>query len=200
MNSFSRRFPTAVRPATAALFPLLLAAAGHQEAVEAIAAARRLGMEVNRGNRGLLTLADGVLASRSGGRRQAAELLEAARGDLGVCPGWADIAACLVGEVLLADGWGQPDAWLRPDRLRDVGLEALANRCDRLLGAGPADRWGLTARERDVLGLVGQGLPNKEIASRLFVSPRTVEKHVESLLRKTGARSRAHLVAITSSG
>jgi len=48
-----------------------------------------------------------------------------------------------------------------------------------------------------VLVLVAEGLANKEIAARLHVSPRTVEKHVESLLRKAGARSRTQLVAIT---
>ncbi len=47
-----------------------------------------------------------------------------------------------------------------------------------------------------MLRLVAEGRPNKEIAAELFLSPRTVEKHVESLLRKTGARSRAQLVAI----
>jgi DNA-binding NarL/FixJ family response regulator len=39
------------------------------------------------------------------------------------------------------------------------------------------------------------GLANKQIAARLHLSPRTVEKHVASLLRETGARSRTGLVA-----
>jgi DNA-binding NarL/FixJ family response regulator len=47
---------------------------------------------------------------------------------------------------------------------------------------------GITAREADVLRLVAGGLANKQIAVGLHLSPRTVEKHVESLLRKTGAR------------
>ena len=55
---------------------------------------------------------------------------------------------------------------------------------------------GVTAREADVLRLVAEGLANKEIAIRLYLSPRTVEKHVENLLRKTGARSRTQLVAL----
>jgi DNA-binding NarL/FixJ family response regulator len=54
----------------------------------------------------------------------------------------------------------------------------------------------VTVREADVLRLVAEGLANKQIAERLYLSPRTVEKHVESLLRKTGARSRTQLVAI----
>jgi DNA-binding NarL/FixJ family response regulator len=49
-----------------------------------------------------------------------------------------------------------------------------------------------------VLRLVAGGLANKEIAARLHLSPRTVEKHVESLLRKTGARSRTGLMAAAS--
>jgi DNA-binding NarL/FixJ family response regulator len=54
----------------------------------------------------------------------------------------------------------------------------------------------MTAREAEVLALLAQGLANKEIATRLHVSFRTVEKHVESLLRKAGARSRTHLAAM----
>jgi DNA-binding NarL/FixJ family response regulator len=52
---------------------------------------------------------------------------------------------------------------------------------------------GVTRREADVLRLLSQGLANKEIGARLHLSPRTVEKHVESLLRKTGSRSRTQL-------
>jgi len=55
----------------------------------------------------------------------------------------------------------------------------------------------VTDREADVLRLVIAGLANKEIAAALRLSPRTVEKHVENLLRKTGARSRLEL-AVTS--
>jgi DNA-binding CsgD family transcriptional regulator len=53
----------------------------------------------------------------------------------------------------------------------------------------------VTAREADVLALVAEGRANREIAERLFLSPRTVEKHVERLLAKTGATRRAELAA-----
>jgi DNA-binding CsgD family transcriptional regulator len=43
--------------------------------------------------------------------------------------------------------------------------------------------------------LVADGLTNREIAERLFLSPRTVEKHVERLLAKTGVQNRSRLVA-----
>ena len=46
-----------------------------------------------------------------------------------------------------------------------------------------------------MLRLVVAGSSNKEIAARLYLSPRTVEKHVENLLRKTGSRSRTQLMA-----
>ena len=52
----------------------------------------------------------------------------------------------------------------------------------------------LTTRERQVLGLLRQGLSDTEIASTLFMSPRTVEKLVQRLLAKTGARERVQLV------
>lgn len=54
---------------------------------------------------------------------------------------------------------------------------------------------GVTAREAEVLRLLAQGLPNAEIAERLFVSVRTVEAHVSSLLRRLDARNRGELVA-----
>lgn len=44
--------------------------------------------------------------------------------------------------------------------------------------------------------LVGEGLSNKDVATRLYLSPRTVEKHVERLLLKTGLGNRAQLAAL----
>ena len=52
----------------------------------------------------------------------------------------------------------------------------------------------MTAREREVRGLVAQGLTDRQIASALRISAKTVEKHVGSLLRKTGASNRTMLV------
>ena len=52
----------------------------------------------------------------------------------------------------------------------------------------------LTAREQEVLEILTHGLSNAEIGDRLYLSPRTVEKYVSSLLRKTNTSNRAELV------
>ena len=52
-----------------------------------------------------------------------------------------------------------------------------------------------TPRELEVLNAIGDGLTNKMIARRLDISPHTVKFHVESLLKKLGARTRAEAVA-----
>lgn len=54
-------------------------------------------------------------------------------------------------------------------------------------------------REAEVLALVGARLSNAEIARRLFISVRTVESHISSLLRKLGAANRRELANLTSS-
>jgi DNA-binding CsgD family transcriptional regulator len=54
---------------------------------------------------------------------------------------------------------------------------------------------GLTAREQQVLALLGNGLENRQIAERLTVSQHTANDHVKALLAKTGARTRQQLLA-----
>lgn len=54
----------------------------------------------------------------------------------------------------------------------------------------------LTAREREVLALVGQGLTNDEIGRRLFLSPLTAKTHVSRMMSKLGARDRVQLVVV----
>jgi DNA-binding NarL/FixJ family response regulator len=54
----------------------------------------------------------------------------------------------------------------------------------------------LTDREREVMGLVAEGLSNDEIATRLTMSPLTAKTHVSRAMTKLGARDRAQLVVI----
>jgi non-specific serine/threonine protein kinase len=49
---------------------------------------------------------------------------------------------------------------------------------------------GLTPREAEVLGLVAEGLTNPQVAQKLFLSPRTVQRHLNSVYRKLGVNSR----------
>ena len=53
-----------------------------------------------------------------------------------------------------------------------------------------------TVRETEVLQLISEGLVNREIGQRLFLSEETVKSHVRHLLAKLQARSRAHAVAV----
>jgi DNA-binding CsgD family transcriptional regulator len=79
------------------------------------------------------------------------------------------------------------DRGLLPDEI----IEAMAE-------SQPLDDAGISRREGEVLALVGEHLTNAEIADRLYISVRTVESHVSSLLRKldlTDRRELAHLAS-----
>ena len=55
----------------------------------------------------------------------------------------------------------------------------------------PEDTAGLTLREAEVLGLVAAGMTSAQVAHKLFLSPRTVHRHLSSIYRKLGVNSRA---------
>jgi DNA-binding CsgD family transcriptional regulator len=58
----------------------------------------------------------------------------------------------------------------------------------------PSSGWGsLTPTELDVVRLVAEGIPNKDIATRMFVSPRTVQSHLRHVYNKLGLTSRVQL-------
>jgi DNA-binding CsgD family transcriptional regulator len=80
-----------------------------------------------------------------------------------------------------------------------VKAEALAEQCG---GARtPAlrkavERLPLTDREREIVMLIGEGLSNRDIATRLTLSVRTVESHIYKAMGKTGVSSRDQLAAL----
>ena len=75
-------------------------------------------------------------------------------------------------------------------RTRALGLRRGSREAHREAGFG----WeSLTATENRIAALVRDGLTNREIGTRLFVSPRTVQTHVSHILQKTGLRSRVEI-------
>jgi ATP/maltotriose-dependent transcriptional regulator MalT len=85
---------------------------------------------------------------------------------------------------------------------RRIGADRLAARAEDLgrrsrlrVEAAPDNPYRLTSRELEVLGLVADGLTDRAIGGRLFISHRTVERHVSNLLSKLGADRRSELVA-----
>jgi DNA-binding NarL/FixJ family response regulator len=80
--------------------------------------------------------------------------------------------------------------------LRDADAAAALMRSLGAKGrAGPRAAGLLSRRETEVLRLLGDGLSNREIAKRLFISPKTAEHHVSRIYSKLGVNSRAEAVA-----
>ncbi len=82
----------------------------------------------------------------------------------------------------------RPAEALAARRLRELGARTIPRGRRQTTRANPA---GLTARELEVLSLLVGGLPNHDIATRLFLSPRTVDHHVSAVLGKLGVARRA---------
>jgi DNA-binding CsgD family transcriptional regulator len=93
---------------------------------------------------------------------------------------------------IFADLGTEPATAIVRRRLREAGVYTQAPRGPRSsTRSHPA---GLTAREAEVLDVLREGLTNAEIAQRLYLSPRTVDHHVSSILAKLGVSSRADAV------
>jgi DNA-binding CsgD family transcriptional regulator len=162
-------------------------------------------------SRATLAAADAVAAGRAG--EDAESMFIAADRALGRFEGdfLRSLARLLVAPCAYSGGWGEPAVWLREAlaNFEDLDLANFAGQSRlalRAIGA-PVPRQarsqalrvssllaarGVTPREAEVLTQVGAGRSNREIAKMLHLSIRTVEKHVERLLMKTG-HTRAEL-------
>jgi DNA-binding CsgD family transcriptional regulator len=122
---------------------------------------------------------------------RAALHLEMARAHVSIDPGVA------IAEARVAFGLyqriGSPLAAHAADILNDLGISV--HHTPRRVDATSA----LTNREREVFSLIGLAKSNAEIAARLYISVRTVETHVSSILAKLGLRSRAEAAIYTLS-
>jgi len=166
-----------------------------------------------RWNRQFALLGHAVLLGRTGRHAEAEKAFAAAQDAAEPFRMARHLGARLVAEAAIADGWGDPTGWLRDaeEYFHSADVPAAALACRSLLRRAGATvghrrqgyeavpealrRVGVTTREYEVLVLLLDRLGNKEIAGRLYISPRTVEKHVASLLVKTGQDARPALVA-----
>jgi two-component system, NarL family, response regulator NreC len=76
--------------------------------------------------------------------------------------------------------------------LSDRAITAYTQKTDTSLSQDPYEK--LTTREREVLQMSAQGYSNADIASRLFISPRTIETHRANLMHKLGIRTQSELL------
>jgi len=144
-----------------------------------------------------------------GDARAAAELFVSAADESARSGGvfWEAFSLLLGAPLLAADPDGPRQgqaAWQRGQRLAAAGgAEMLVQLAEAIRPAvaevadGPERRLAeLTPREREIAGLVAEGLTSPSIADRLCLSRRTVETHISRIYRKTGVSSRASLAAL----
>ncbi|RAS66185.1 putative ATPase [Lentzea atacamensis] len=164
-----------------------------------------------RWNRQFAGLARAVLLGRDGRGAEALEAFESAQEAAALYPMARHLGLRLIAQE--ASAWGDPVTWLRTaeEYFHEAGIPAVASACRGLLrqaGAPVQQRrsgtdqvpkqlrgHGVTVREFEVFVLLADRMGNKAIGTRLHISPRTVEKHVASLIAKTGQPDRESLSA-----
>ena len=167
-------------------------------------------------NRAAVLFAEAVQHGRAGRADAAAAAFAEADLLLPTQHWWRRLLRLLALHAAVADGWGEPVPLLRADLATfEAGGDALLARTarDLLRRAGVSVRRGrgdstvppalravgVTSREVEVLDLLTSGSTNADIAGRLFLSVRTVDHHVASLLAKTGTANRSELAALRRS-
>lgn len=208
-----RRLQPSVRPSYLELLATAAIATGDVEKAERWAErahmeAEQLGLPVQRGAalRGLAHVA----AQRGDTAAAARMFAEAAADSARSGASLREAQSLLLGAPLMkaaGDGSRAAVMWRRGSRLAsEGGARLLAGLAERVRPAvfGSSSRTsepvggltGLTAREREITELVAEGLTNQTIATRLYLSPRTVESHIARVYRKTGVSSRAALASL----
>jgi DNA-binding CsgD family transcriptional regulator len=141
-----------------------------------------------------------ALAKDAGSHREAARLFGAAHGirqRMGTVRFKVWDAGYEASVAALRDAMGEQDfdaAWAEGAALSVEEAIAYTQR-GRGQRKRPTSGWAsLTPTERDVVRLVSEGLANNDIATRLFVSPRTVQTHLTHVYTKLGLTSRVQLV------
>ncbi|WP_433262812.1 helix-turn-helix transcriptional regulator [Actinosynnema sp. CS-041913] len=169
-----------------------------------------------RWNRVFGHFAHAVLLGREGREAEASTAVRHAKEAATIYPLARHLGLRLVAEAAATDGWGEPEGWLRgaEEYFHQTGGTAVASACRgllRQLGASVPQRrtgsdqvprelraLGVTVREFEVFRLLAGRLGNKAIATRLHISPRTVEKHVASLITKTAQPDRESLSSLAA--
>ena len=126
--------------------------------------------------------------------RQAEAALVEGKRDVAVTA--ADAAADLAGRLGARPLLDDIEALARRGRLTLAGGRIEPESEDLPDAPTEAEQLGLTSREIDVLGLVAKGRTNPQIASELFISPKTASVHVSNILMKLGVSSRTEAAAV----
>jgi DNA-binding CsgD family transcriptional regulator len=166
--------------------------------------------------RGWVGHAHAVELGRRGHLAEAEEAFATADADLAPCDWYRHHARRLVAEAAIRDRWGNPKRWLA-DALAffdAAGPPAVASACRSLLrqAGAPVPRRhrsapnlpvavtsaGVTSREAEVLTLLAEGLSTRDIAARLYLSPKTVERHIANLAAKVGVAGRSELISFAA--
>jgi DNA-binding CsgD family transcriptional regulator len=194
----------------------LLHALDRDDGPDAVAEVEASGLTVYWLIRGWVGHARAVELGRRGHMVEAEQASARADADLAPCDWYRHHARRLVAEAAIRDRWGDPQRWLA-DALAffdAAGPPAVASACRSLLrrAGAPVPRRrrsapdlpdaltaaGVTPREAEVLTLLAEGRSTRDIAARLYLSPKTVERHIANLATKVGVDGRSELVSFAA--